>query len=91
MTYNPSEIKIIINELKQNGIVTRNECVSLDCRSFGRGVIDELKKYGVVNADYVEASLETFRDYSGVVYDTNRYTMDEAIDYLKKYVLKSGF
>lgn len=91
MTYNQSEIIIIINELKQNGIVTRNECPSLDSRSFGRGIVDELKKHVVVNANYTEASLKNFYDYSGVVYDPNRYTTEEATDYLIKNVLYCDF
>lgn len=82
------EVKKVIEALTEKGIATRLDCVSLDCRAFGRTIIDELKKRGIENALYTEGALDNYFDYSGVVFDPDYYNYNEVVEYLRLNVLE---
>lgn len=87
MEYTDEVMSIIIKIFTEEGIVTRNEITSIDSRSFTRGLVDEMKKRGFNTADYREVDVDNYRDYSAVLYDKERYSSEEAINFLKKHVL----
>ena len=82
------EIKIIIDAFEAEGIVTRNDSVLLNGRPSGKALEKELHQKGYTNARYTEAELNNYKDYSGVVYDCERYNLHEAQEYLKTYILR---
>lgn len=88
MTYCEEILKEISSLLQKKGIVTRNECPSIDSRPFGRGLVSELEKRGIVNIDYIEENINNYSDYSGALFDTNRFNHTSAAEYLRKKVLK---
>ena len=88
MIYSKEILDEIADLYKTNGIVTRNECLSIDGRPFGRGLESEMKKLGYNDAEYTEANLDGFKDYSGVLYNSKIYSITEAQKYLIKNVLK---
>ncbi len=71
----------------KNGIVTRNEVKCLDMRPFGRQIASEIRKRGYESSCYLDPFLEGYSDYTGVLFDLKRYSIDDAINYLKENIL----
>lgn len=69
------------------GIVTRNEVKRIDYRTFGRTIMHEMKKRGHSESRYVEVFYG--QDYSGILFNSNFYSVNFAEEYLKKNVLKN--
>ena len=88
MSYSNESMDMIISTFQECGIVTREDCKSLDSRPFAREIVDEMKRRGYSNVDYAEESIEGYNDYTGVLYDTEQYDSVSAKEYLKKYILK---
>lgn len=90
MKYKEEDIMDLIEVYEREDIVTRDEFPSIDLRSYGRGLEREMKKRGFDEATYTEGALENYADYSGVLFNSKRYSEKEAIAYLCKEVLKSS-
>lgn len=77
----------VIRVYVEQGIVTRNEVYSLDSRLIGRGLQEELEKRGYPEATYTEIPLPNYFDYSGVIFNSQKYTDEEVTRYMVKSVL----
>lgn len=87
MNYSKEILEEIITMIQEKGIVTRNECPSIDLRTFGRGLVSELEKRGIENIDYIEENVNNYSDYSGALFDTKEFNYASAAKYLRKNVL----
>lgn len=83
-------IEFVLNILDERGIVTREDCFSLDSRPFIRNLVKEMNKRGYSNVECIETNISENDniDYTGAIYDTEQYNMFEARDYLRRYILK---
>ncbi|PZL78198.1 hypothetical protein CI088_00050 [Enterococcus plantarum] len=86
------EVLKIIDLVRENGIVTRNEVQSVDHRGFIRAFPQYIEELGFDKDEFetVEPSLPNFVDYTGVVFDPNEYTAQEVINYTIKNVLSNN-
>lgn len=87
MNFNDDIITLIVETVNKEGIVTRNECSSLDSRPFGSNLVEELHYKGYLNIQYVEENINNYSDYTGAVFDINKYDENTAREYLRKKVL----
>lgn len=85
--FNQEEIDRVIEIYDEKGIVTRNECLSIDSRTFGRHLQCRFEDLGYETALYTEIHTVNWRDYSGVLFDTNRITLKEVEKYMFEKVL----
>ncbi|MBU3101707.1 MULTISPECIES: hypothetical protein [Clostridium] len=81
------EIEEAVRFYIKQGIVTRKDVRSLDVRTIARRFEDEFKKLGYTEVMLAEIALSGYRDYSGVLYNSNEYTYNEVKDYMIKNVL----
>ncbi|MCQ5143402.1 hypothetical protein [Enterocloster bolteae] len=86
--YTEEAMEIIIRVYQINSIVTRDDYRGLDSRHYGRGLENEMSKRGYPEADYAEEYLDDYSDYSGVLYNKDVYTREQALQYLRDNVLK---
>lgn len=77
----------ILDTLNKVGIVTREEITSIDSRTFCENVSLKLTNDGFENYHQAYAQLENCSDYTYAIYDENKYSNKEAIEYLLKNVL----
>lgn len=75
----------------EKGIVTRNDLSSLDMRSFGRLLKGEMEKRGYHEAMYLKFALEEHINYSGILFNSEEYSADEAERYMMNFVLTDKF
>jgi len=90
MEYTDDAMEIIISAYLEKGIVTRNDYPNLDSRPWGRGVVQQMENRGYYEASYAEEHTDDFYDYSGVLYNPNVFSREEAMEYLKNRVLLKG-
>lgn len=77
----------VIKVYCENGIVTRNEIPAIDTRPFGRSLKEAMEEHGYPEATYREVEIGNWKDYSGVLFDPDRYSEEEAEEYMCKHVL----
>lgn len=85
-----AEIERVVNVYRTQGIVTRNDVSSIDLRSFGRQLEEKMKNRGFSEARYTEVLLQSRRDYSGVLYNSEMYTDGEVEQYMINNVLSEN-
>lgn len=81
------QIQIILSAYEQNGIVTRNDYVGLNTRPRAKEVYEELQRRGYREALLIEPHLENYRDYSGVIFNSDLYDYKEVEKYTIKNIL----
>lgn len=81
------EMKKVIEAYETRGIVTRNECRSIDSRALSKEILKEMHNRGYSEAKKEEANLEGYVDYSNIIYNSDVIEFQEAKDYLIKHVL----
>lgn len=81
------QMNAVIDAYMTKGIVTRNECSNMDSRPLAEEIYDKLKELGC-KVSSVEANINNYADYTRAVYDPDKFDYKEAIEYLKKNVLK---
>ena len=84
-----SEINKAISAYEIYGIVTRNDCASIDSRPLAKEIFEEMQKRGYLEVDLSEGHLKGYSDYSQVIFNPERYDYEQAIEYLVKNVLYS--
>lgn len=82
-----SDIQKVIQVYNENGIVTRKDVNLIDSRVYGRKLIEEIKNMGYEEACYSEVHSEGYLDYTGVLFNSEVYSYEEA----KNYVFKNVF
>ena len=70
----------------EQGIVTRKDISSMNIRSTARLIFDHLVEQ-FSEANSAEFQVGNYFDYSTVIYDTDRFTYEEAEKYTLKYIL----
>ncbi len=91
MKYDEGDMMIIIKAYEDQGIVTRQDFKSLDVRTYARGLASEMEKRGYREARYEEVGNKNYSDFSGVLYNLDKYTPQEARQYLIENVLVNNF
>ncbi len=88
-----SEIEKAIKTYEENGIVTKQEVKSLISLGISRKIYKAFMDNGYNSGEVFleEISLENHYDYSCVIYDINRYSPEEAKEYMLKYVLSDKY
>lgn len=83
---NKKDIDIVVSVYEQKGIVTRDDCPSLDSRPYAIEMYKELNgRYESVSI--IESHLPGYIDYSSAIFNLREFTFDEVNKYMIENVL----
>lgn len=85
-----NEVEKAIEIFIDQGFVTRNQVKSVDLRVFCRSVEDALKEKGLAFLSH-EAHLESYYDYSTIIFNPEVMELKDAKRYMNQYVLKHEY
>lgn len=84
---NKKDVDFVISVYEQKNIVTRDDFLNLDSRSYAREMREELQRRGYKKASIMESHLPGYSDYSSAIFNSNEFTYFEVDKYMIDNVL----
>lgn len=79
-------IRVLLPRLESKGIVTAEDSIYLDIRHHSREISQNLKERGYTQYEYIEVNTDNYRVYTSAIYNSKKFSYEEADAYMRDYM-----